>query len=297
MRIACRSTATRASTGRWSTWATRSRCTTRPTIAATSPAWPTSRASWTSTSSCCARAWPPATPCPRWCWRAATSRWPRSPPRPMPKRRRSGRRSRRFAARWTPPIRPRCGTRRAASSASRCCPPTARCWRSCARPTCPVRAVPPPPATCRTATRSTPRRSASTTTLALTADAVHARGLEEVARILAEMHAIKAQTGFDGDLPAFLHFLRTDPRFYARTPQELLAHASWIAKRIDGLLPRYFRRAAAPAVRRGAGARRHRAVLHDGPLRARAAARRLRGHVLGQHGTRCRRARSTRCRR
>ena len=78
------------------------------------------------------------------------------------------------------------------------------------------------------------------TTLPLTADEIHQRGLEEVARILAEMHDVKRQAGFDGDLPAFLQFLRTDPQFYARTPHELLAHASWIAKRIDGLLPKFF---------------------------------------------------------
>ena len=78
------------------------------------------------------------------------------------------------------------------------------------------------------------------TTLPLTADEVHERGLREVARILAEMDAVKTQAGFDGDMPAFLAFLRGDPQFYARTPQELLAHASWIAKRIDGLLPRFF---------------------------------------------------------
>lgn len=78
------------------------------------------------------------------------------------------------------------------------------------------------------------------TTLPLAADEVHERGLQEVARILAEMEAVKAQTGFHGDMPSFLAFLRTDPQFYARTPQELLAHAAWIAKRIDGLLPRFF---------------------------------------------------------
>ncbi|MEO5688399.1 MAG: DUF885 family protein [Burkholderiaceae bacterium] len=78
------------------------------------------------------------------------------------------------------------------------------------------------------------------TTLALTADEIHARGLEEVARILEEMQVVKQQAGFDGDLQAFLRFLRTDAQFYARTPQELLAHASWIAKRIDGLLPKFF---------------------------------------------------------
>ena len=78
------------------------------------------------------------------------------------------------------------------------------------------------------------------TTLALSADEIHARGLQEVARILAEMNEVMRQAGFDGDLAAFLQFLRTDAQFYARTPHELLAHAAWIAKRIDGLLPKFF---------------------------------------------------------
>jgi uncharacterized protein (DUF885 family) len=80
------------------------------------------------------------------------------------------------------------------------------------------------------------------TTLALSADDVHETGRAEVARILGEMKAVMAQAGFDGGLPEFLQFLRTDAQFYARTPHELLAHASWIAKRIDGLLPKYFGR-------------------------------------------------------
>ena len=78
------------------------------------------------------------------------------------------------------------------------------------------------------------------TTLPLTADEIHELGLREVARILAAMHDVMRQTGFDGGLPGFLEFVRTDPRFYARTPHELLAHAAWIAKRIDGRLPRFF---------------------------------------------------------
>ena len=78
------------------------------------------------------------------------------------------------------------------------------------------------------------------TTLALSADDIHERGLREVARILAEMQAVKREAAFDGDMPAFLDFLRSDARFYARTPQQLLAHAAWICKRIDGLLPRFF---------------------------------------------------------
>jgi uncharacterized protein (DUF885 family) len=47
-------------------------------------------------------------------------------------------------------------------------------------------------------------------------------------------------TGFKGDFPAFLEFLRADPRFYATTPQQLLERAAWIAKQIDGKLPEYF---------------------------------------------------------
>jgi len=79
------------------------------------------------------------------------------------------------------------------------------------------------------------------TTLNLTADEIHKIGLSEVDRISAEMNAVIKQTGFQGDFPAFLVFLRTDPRFYAKTPEELLMHASRIAKRIDGKLPSLFK--------------------------------------------------------
>jgi uncharacterized protein (DUF885 family) len=79
------------------------------------------------------------------------------------------------------------------------------------------------------------------TTLNLTADEIHKIGLSEVDRISAEMNAVIKQTGFQGDFPAFLLFLRTDPRFYAKTPEELLSRASRIAKRIDGKLPSLFK--------------------------------------------------------
>jgi uncharacterized protein (DUF885 family) len=80
------------------------------------------------------------------------------------------------------------------------------------------------------------------TTLDLDPDAIHAIGLKEVDRIGKEMDATMKATGFTGDMPAFLHFLRTDPRFYAKTPDELLMHAAWIAKRVDGKLAQYFGR-------------------------------------------------------
>jgi uncharacterized protein (DUF885 family) len=78
------------------------------------------------------------------------------------------------------------------------------------------------------------------TTLDMTADQIHQLGLDEVAHIHAEMLDTMKETGFQGDLPAFLHFLRTDPQFYAKTPQELLDKAAWIAKVFDGKAAQYF---------------------------------------------------------
>ncbi len=78
------------------------------------------------------------------------------------------------------------------------------------------------------------------TTLDLDPEAIHRIGLDEVARIDAQMQATMRQTGFKGDFPAFLHFLRTDPQFYAKTPEELLMRAAWIAKQVDAKLARYF---------------------------------------------------------
>jgi uncharacterized protein (DUF885 family) len=69
---------------------------------------------------------------------------------------------------------------------------------------------------------------------------IHDIGLEQVARIQGEMRAIIEEVGFEGDFAAFLAFLRSDPQFYARTPKELLAHASYYAKKIDGRLPMLF---------------------------------------------------------
>lgn len=80
------------------------------------------------------------------------------------------------------------------------------------------------------------------TTLDTTADEVHATGLREVERIRGEMQDVIRQVGFTGSFPAFLERLRTDPRFYVRTPEDLLKQAAWIAKRMDGRLPSLFRR-------------------------------------------------------
>lgn len=78
------------------------------------------------------------------------------------------------------------------------------------------------------------------TNLDVTPEQVHEIGLKEVARIHAEMLEQMRQAAFQGEFPEFLKFLRTDPKFYAHSPDELLKDASYIAKQIDGLLPGYF---------------------------------------------------------
>ncbi|WP_417476432.1 DUF885 domain-containing protein [Maricaulis sp.] len=78
------------------------------------------------------------------------------------------------------------------------------------------------------------------TTLDTSPEEVHQRGLAEVARIRDEMEAVIAESEFEGSFAEFLHFLRTDPQFYATTAEELLMHAAWIAKRLDDQMPAYF---------------------------------------------------------
>ncbi|WP_115529264.1 MULTISPECIES: DUF885 domain-containing protein [Xanthomonas] len=77
------------------------------------------------------------------------------------------------------------------------------------------------------------------TTLELTPEQIHQIGLDEVARIQTQMNAIIQQVGFKGSFAQFLTFLRTDPQFYAKTPQELLDRAAWISKRVDGQVGKF----------------------------------------------------------
>ena len=60
-------------------------------------------------------------------------------------------------------------------------------------------------------------------------------------RIRGEMMAVIDALGFDGSFDDFLAFLRTDPRFYARSAAELLREAAYIAKRMDAELPALFK--------------------------------------------------------
>ncbi|WP_225561634.1 DUF885 family protein [Rhodanobacter sp. DHB23] len=80
------------------------------------------------------------------------------------------------------------------------------------------------------------------TTLDLGPEAIHALGRDEVAKLHAEMDRCIRDTGFKGDFAAFQHYLRSDPRFYAKSADELLKQAAWIANRVNGVLGQWIGR-------------------------------------------------------
>jgi len=78
------------------------------------------------------------------------------------------------------------------------------------------------------------------TTLDLSPEEIHEIGLKEVARIDAEMRKTMRDSGFKGSFEEFLKFLRTDPQFYAKTPDELMGISAYVAKRTDNVIGDYF---------------------------------------------------------
>ncbi|PEQ13998.1 hypothetical protein B2G71_04405 [Novosphingobium sp. PC22D] len=78
------------------------------------------------------------------------------------------------------------------------------------------------------------------TTTTLAPGAIHELGLSEVARIRGEMEAVKKEVGFSGDLKAFFEYVRTDPKFYCKTPEELLGRFKAIEARIWPGIPSLF---------------------------------------------------------
>ena len=80
-----------------------------------------------------------------------------------------------------------------------------------------------------------------TTSKSYNADKIHKIGLDEVSRIRKGMIKIISDLKFKGSFDDFFKFLRTDDRFYAKTPKELLMFARDISKRIDAKLPKFFK--------------------------------------------------------
>jgi uncharacterized protein (DUF885 family) len=78
------------------------------------------------------------------------------------------------------------------------------------------------------------------TTTDLTPGQIHEIGLSEVARNRAEMQKVMDEVGFKGSLTDFFQHLRTDPKFYYKTGDELFRAYAYIVKMIDPELPRLF---------------------------------------------------------
>ncbi|MDX5405926.1 MAG: DUF885 domain-containing protein [Chromatiaceae bacterium] len=79
------------------------------------------------------------------------------------------------------------------------------------------------------------------TTLSLTPAQVHQIGLDEVKRIRGEMQQVIDELGFKGSFADFVQFLRTDPQFYPKTPDELMRYAAFLSKKADAQLPKLFK--------------------------------------------------------
>jgi uncharacterized protein (DUF885 family) len=79
------------------------------------------------------------------------------------------------------------------------------------------------------------------TTTNMTPEEVHETGLKEVARINQEMDRVMQQTGFKGSRDEFFKFLRTDPQFFYKTPDELFEAYKALAKTVDPNLVKVFR--------------------------------------------------------
>ena len=83
-------------------------------------------------------------------------------------------------------------------------------------------------------------RARASTTTNLTPDQIHAMGLAEVKRIRGQMDSVIAASGFKGTFAEFVQFLRTDPRFYWTTPEDLIRGSRDLMKRIDPELTKLF---------------------------------------------------------
>ncbi|WP_240612713.1 DUF885 domain-containing protein [Alteromonas flava] len=87
----------------------------------------------------------------------------------------------------------------------------------------------------------------NSTTTQMTADEIHQLGLSEVARLRAEMEAIKEAVEFEGDLAAFFEFIKTatdDERFFYPNTDEgrqgYIDDSKAFLAYIDSKLPEYF---------------------------------------------------------
>jgi uncharacterized protein (DUF885 family) len=78
------------------------------------------------------------------------------------------------------------------------------------------------------------------TTLNVSPKEIHEIGHSEVKRIRSEMDEVIKSVNFKGEFKDFIHFLRTDKKFYVTKPDQLLKEVAFVLKKMDGQLPKLF---------------------------------------------------------
>ncbi len=85
--------------------------------------------------------------------------------------------------------------------------------------------------------RALVRRS---TTLKVSPEAIHEAGLAGISRLNAELEAVRKKVGFEGTLAEFRQFLKTDARFFAKTPEEVGERLMAAQERVLPAVPTFF---------------------------------------------------------
>lgn len=80
------------------------------------------------------------------------------------------------------------------------------------------------------------------TTVDLTPQQIHDLGLREVERINGEMQQVRDALGFKGTKAEFQQFLKSDPRFFAKTPEEVGERLMSYLHKIEPQVPAFFAR-------------------------------------------------------
>ena len=78
------------------------------------------------------------------------------------------------------------------------------------------------------------------TTLDVSPEQVHKAGLDGIAKLSAELDEVRRKVGFAGSLADFRQFLKTDPRFFAKTPEEVGERLMAAQNRILPKVPEFF---------------------------------------------------------
>jgi len=78
------------------------------------------------------------------------------------------------------------------------------------------------------------------TSLDSTPEEIHRRGLEEIARLNARLEEVRKRVGFEGDLEAFRQSLKTDPKVFVKTPEEVAERLMTPVRRVEPRVRDFF---------------------------------------------------------